>query len=84
MVDQGPSFAGLAGALEGEAIDLLKEGATHGIDAAADLTPQMKQQILIADAHARATLALSLRTAELAAAVGDGLEGIRSDGVGVG
>jgi hypothetical protein len=57
--------------LEHQAVDLLSEAVDHGITAADDLTPQMRAQLLLQTAQARATLAQSIRLGELTDRLGE-------------
>lgn len=64
MDDKPKTYTELAGQLENSSLDLLSEAASHGVDASEDLTPQMKMQLLVSQAEAQATIALSMRVAD--------------------
>lgn len=75
------SPADLASKLESEALELLVEGAKFATKAAMDdpeLSLVVKQQMLVADAHARAALSTSIRLAGLEDRLSEIEMGVRS------
>lgn len=69
----------LAAELEKSAVEVLTAGTEELERALPDLTPAMKAQQLVAMAQARATIAASLRTADLTSALEVELAGIRRE-----